>query len=191
MIQQSLELIRRRLNAYLAPGDPAADTWVVLSNVVDHEGRPFGGAENRLIMCLANVEYEVAMSSPGRTAVRTGSVFTSVAAPRFINAWVLFMANFLNERYPDGLDMLSRTIAFFQQNPVFTHATDPQLDANLSKISMEMMNLDLTQLNYVTSMLGAKYVPMVCYKLRMLPFTSDAIQGMTPPVRSTGLPGKE
>lgn len=190
MIQQALDLIRRRLNAYLAPGDPNADTWVVLSNVVDHEGRPFGGAENRLIMCLANVEYEVAMSTPGRNAVRMGNAFSAVAAPRFINLWVLFMANFLNERYPDGLDMISRTIAFFQENPAFTHESDPQMDPNISRLTLEMINLDLTQLNYVTSMLGAKYVPMVCYKLRMLPFTSETVQAMVPPVRSTGLPEK-
>lgn len=189
MLQHALELIRRRLNAYLAPGDPTADTWVVLSNLVDHEGRPFGGAENKLAMFVANVEYEGTFSAQGRMTVRTGATFTAVAAPRFINVWIVFFANFQNERYADGLDMLSRTIAFFQQQPLFTHDTDPQLDQSISRLSVEMMNLDLMQLNYVTSMTGARYLPMVCYKMRMLPFTSEAVQAIVPPVRGVGTPG--
>jgi len=188
MIKHVLELIRRRLNAFLAADDPTGASWVVLANLVDHEGRPFGGAENKLVMFVGNVEYEAALSTPGRTTVRSGGAYTAVPATRFINVWVVFCANFLNERYPDGLEMLSRTISFFQQHPVFTPDSDPQLDPAVTRLSLEMINLDLTQLNYLTSMTGAKYLPMVCYKLRMLPFTSDAIQAVVPTVRATGTP---
>jgi hypothetical protein len=38
------------------------------------------------------------------------------------------------------------------------------------------------------SMVGGKYLPMVCYKLRMIPFTSEAIQGTVPEVRAAGGP---
>jgi hypothetical protein len=188
MIKPSLELIRRRLNSFLATGDPTADNWVVLANLVDHEGRPFGGAENKLVMFVGNVEYDSTIGTPGRTMQRSGAAYTAVTAPRYINVWVVFWANFMNERYPDGLDMLSRTISFFQQYPVFTHDSDPQLDAGVARLSMEMMNLDLTQLNYLTSMTGAKYLPMVCYRMRMLPFTSEAVQAVVPVVRATGTP---
>jgi hypothetical protein len=189
MLQDALELIRRRLNAFLTTGDPVADGWVVLSNLVDHEGRPFGGAENKLVMFVGNIEYEGSLSTPGRTTVRSGGAFTSVAAPRFVNVSVMFFANFLNERYPDGLGMLSRTMAFFQQYPLFTHDSEPELDRSLLRLTFEMVNLDLTQLNYISSMTGAKYLPMVCYKMRMLPISSDAIQGVVPAVRATGAPG--
>jgi hypothetical protein len=190
MIQHALDLIRRRLNAFLATGDPSADTWVVLSNIVDHEGRPFGGAENKLVMFVGNVEYEAAISTPGRMATRAGGSFTTAATTRYINVWVVFFANFLNERYPDGLDMLSRTISFFQQHPVFTPDSDPHMDPAITRLSVEMVNLDFTQLNYLTSMTGAKYLPLVCYKLRMLPFTSEAVQAIVPPVRGVGTGGQ-
>ena len=187
MIQQAFELIRNRLNAFLGSVDPGSDGWVVLANLVDHEGKPFPGADNKIVMFLGNVEYE-SMSMPARTAQLNGTMYTSTAAPRLINVWMMFFANFYNQRYGDGLDMLSRTISFFQQYPRFTHDSDPAMDPRIEKLTVEMVNLDFTQLNYVMSMIGAKYLPMVCYKLRMIPFTSEAIQGTVPAVRRAGPP---
>src|SRR5215204_2468597 len=151
MIQQACELIRNRLNAFLGSVDPGSDGWVVLANLIDHEGKPFPGAENKLVMFLGNVEYETSMSTLGRSAQLHGTTYTSVAAPRLINVWMMFFANFYNQRYPDGLDMLSRTISFFQQYPRFTHDSDPALDRRLERLTVEMVNLDFTQLNYVMS----------------------------------------
>jgi hypothetical protein len=188
MIQQAFELIRNRLNAFLGSVDTGSDGWVVIGNLVDHEGTPYPGAENKLVMFLGNIEYEASMSLPGRTAQLNGATYTTMAAPRLINVWMMLFANFYNQRYPDGLDMLSRTISFFQQYPRFTHDSDPALDPRIEKLTVEMVNLDLTQLNYVMSMVGGKYLPMVCYKLRMIPFTSEAIQGTVPAVRSAGGP---
>jgi hypothetical protein len=188
MIQQAFELIKDRLNAFLGSADAGGDGWVVLANLVDHEGKPFAGAENKIVMFLGNVEYEASMSLPGRTAQANGATYTTVAAPRLINVWMMFFANFYNQRYADGLDMLSRTISFLQQHPRFTHDSDPDLDPRIEKLTVEMVNLDLTQLNYVMSMVGGKYLPMVCYKLRMIPFTSEAIQGTVPEVRAAGGP---
>ena len=188
MIQSALELIRGRLNAFLGSADPAADGWAVLANIVDHEGRPFSGAENKIVMFVGNIEYDTTMSTPGRTAQRTGSVYTAVAAPRYINLSVMFFANFYNQRYADGLDMLSRTISFFQQSPRFTHDSDPKLDPAIERLTLEMVNLDLTQLNYVMSMIGSKYLPMVCYKLRMIPFSADTIQAIVPAARAVAAP---
>jgi hypothetical protein len=188
MIQQACELIRNRLNAFLGSVDPGSDGWVVLANLLDHEGKPFPGAENKLVMFVGNVEYDTSMSLAGRTTQLSGSTYTSVAAPRLINVSLMFFANFYNQRYADGLDMLSRTISFFQQYPRFTHDSDPALDSRLEKLTVEMVNLDFTQLNYVMSMIGAKYLPMVCFKLRMIPFTSEAIQATVPAARAVGGP---
>jgi hypothetical protein len=47
---------------------------------------------------------------------------------------------------------------------------------------MEITNLDLLEVNYLMGMIGTKYLPSAYYKLRMLPFTGDAIQGVVPAV---------
>ena len=100
MIQQACELIRNRLNAFLGSVDPGSDGWVVLANLIDHEGKPFPGAENKLVMFLGNVEYETSMGMPGRSAQLHGTTYANVAAPRLINVWMMFFANFYNQRYP-------------------------------------------------------------------------------------------
>jgi hypothetical protein len=81
--------------------------------------------------------------------------------------------------------MLSRTIAFFQQNPVFTHDRLPGLAPEVDKIALDFVNLDLTQTNHLMGMLGLKYLPSALYRLRMLTFASDAIASLVPATRRT------
>ena len=39
-IDTTLELIRQKLNEFFSNTDPKEEDWVILSNVVDHEGHP-------------------------------------------------------------------------------------------------------------------------------------------------------
>jgi len=66
--------------------------------------------------------------------------------------------------------MISRTIAFFRQNPVFTHDNLPSLDANIDKLTVEFTSLDLASLHCLMRNMGAKYLPSAYYKVRMIPF---------------------
>jgi hypothetical protein len=75
-------------------------------------------------------------------------------------------------------------VSFFQQTPFFTHETLPDLDTAIDKITLELVNLDLTQTNHLMGMAGLKYLPAVLYRLRMIPFQSDAIAGVVPPARA-------
>ncbi|MEA3066482.1 MAG: hypothetical protein QOJ27_2943 [Sphingomonadales bacterium] len=93
----------------------------------------------------------------------------------------MFMANFSAKNYPEGLEAISLVISFFQQNPCFTQSNAPDLGPEIDKITMEMSNLDASELNHVMGMLGTKYLPSVFYKLRMLPFASTAMQARTYP----------
>ncbi len=78
--------------------------------------------------------------------------------------------------------MISRTIAFFQQNPWFSQETLPGLDPGVGKITLDLVNVDITQANYLIAMMGIKYLPMVLYRLRMLPFRSEQISTLVPAV---------
>ena len=93
---------------------------------------------------------------------------------------VMLFANFYGNTYTTGLAALSQTIVFFQQTPVFTHSILPELDHNVDRLTFELVNLDLAQLNSLMTLAGTKYLPSVVYKVRTLPFLSRQIQAVVP-----------
>ena len=190
LLQSTLELLRDRLDAAFQAADPRSEDWVALTNPVDLDGRISESARNKIVMALVGLQSDkTAGAIPGPTSVG-GDQFAVMAAPLNINAFVLFVANFSESNYPTGLGMLSRTIGFFQRNPVFTHDRLPGLAPEIDKIAMDFVSLDLSQTNHLMAMLGVKYLPCALYKLRMLPFMSDAIAGLVPMARKTRAPGE-
>lgn len=189
-IQTTLELVKQKLNEFFRNADPKADDWVILSNIVDHEGHPHDPAKDKVVMCLANIQHETTISTYNRATPVKGDQYAVVAPPLYIDLYVLFFANFYNKNYPEGLGMISRTISFFQQNPVFTHDSLPGLDPVIDKLTFEMFNLDMTGLNYLMGLMGAKYLPSAYYKVRMIPFDSAAMQGQVPAAQGIQTPGE-
>ena len=190
LLQSTLELLRDRLDATFQIADPRSEDWVTLTNPVDLDGRVSDSARNKIVMTLIGLQSDKMVgTAPGLSPV-AGDQFAILAPPLHINAFVLFVANFSERNYPTGLGMLSRTIAFFQQNPVFTHDRLPGLAREIDKIAIDFISLDLTQTNHLMGMLGVKYLPSALYKLRTLPFMSDAVVSLVPMARKSRSPGE-
>jgi hypothetical protein len=182
LIRIVLDLIQQKLNESFTAVEARRDDWVILANIVDHDGRAFAAAKDKIVMVLANIKHETVVSTYTSAVKTKTSSYGIVSPPLYIDLFILFYANFYDENYRQGLTMISRTISFFQQNPWFTADTLPDLPATVDKLTMEITSLDLLELNYLMGMLGVKYQPSVYYKLRLLPFAGDAIMGVTPPV---------
>jgi len=148
-IRGTLEHIRRRLDEFLSAEHPRSHEWVVLSNII-------GDRNDRLIMVLANVQRETATAN------------AVVAPPLYIDLFLLFYANFGDDQYPEGLGVIGRTVRFFQENPLFTRDNLPGLDPEIDKLTFEMINLDLAELNHLVGMMGVRYLPSVYYKVRII-----------------------
>jgi len=67
---------------------------------------------------------------------------------------------------------------------VFTPSNTPSLDPKIEKLSVEMVNLSTEKLNNLWATLGAKYIPSVLYKLRMLSFDSADLAEYRPAIRT-------
>jgi hypothetical protein len=180
VIQTTLELIRRRLSDTLKVADPSGEDWVILSNIVDQTGQPFPNAQDKLVMCLANIQHETIISTYQRGVPVENERFAVLPPPLYIDLFVLFYANFAERNYAEGLGMISRTIAYFQQNPWFTRDNLPAMDPVIDKLTFEFSNLDLMSLNYLMGIMGVKYLPSVYYKVRMIPFRGDVVQEQVP-----------
>jgi hypothetical protein len=180
-IRTVLELIRGELNTFLQNADRREEDWVILSNVVDHEGHAFESAKDKIVITLANITHETVTLAGNQPPGQGGA--GAVHPPLYIDLFLLFLANFRDRNYLEGLSLISRTIGFFQQNPVFTRANMPGLDHGIDKLTMELTNLSLSEIRDLMSMLGMKYLPSVCYKLRMITFAGEPMQVVAPAAR--------
>ncbi len=188
-IRNVLEAIRKLANEYLQNLDKRADDWVVLANIADHKGHINDRTNDKIVMSLYNITHETVVSTYVAAQPGVGGGYAVVAPPLYIDLHLIFMANFVEQNYADGLTAISRTISYFQQNPCFTHDTAPQLDPDVDKITLEFTSLDPVEINYVMGMLGTRYLPSVFYKLRLIPFASQAMQARTYPARGAAASG--
>jgi len=173
MIQSTLELIRSKLNDRLMVEDRRGEDAVILSNIVDLNGVPFPDAQDKVVVCLANIQHEEIVSAQSTDPVVERERPGVLPPPLYIDLFVLFYANFSGLRYRDGLGMISQTIAYFQQNPVFTHDNLPSLHPRIDKLRFEFTSLDLSSLHCLMQNMGAKYLPSAYYKVRLIPFRED------------------
>jgi hypothetical protein len=173
MLQTILDQLRARLEAALQMSEARAEPWVALTNPVDPDGRVAESARNKMVMVLVGLQSDPSGASPRTTAPTVRG-----APPLHLNALVMLIANFSGSDYATGLGMLSRTITFFHQNPVFT--PDPLPGLPPDNIVLDFVNIDLAQTRDLTGMLGLKYLPSALYRMRTLTFTSDAPHNLMP-----------
>lgn len=183
-----LELVKAKLNGFLGAPLDGHEGWAVLSNLVDHDGQPVDGIKDKLVIYLANIQHETVTGVPTRNAVPGSSQFSITVSPLYINLWLMIVANFPGKNYAEGLAMISRAIAYLHQNPYFNRENTPSLPPEIDRFALEMVNLDFTELNYIFGTSGAKYLPAVCYKIRVIPFRSEAVEGIAPRVRGSKEP---
>lgn len=189
-IRATLEAVRRRLNEFMRAAEPREDDWVVLSNLVDTDGKPVERAQNRVVMFLAGIQKETMVSTYTAAVPSGGQSYAIVAPPLYVDLYVLLLANFQDAVYAEGLSAISLVISFFQQNPSFTPDSLPALPPDIDRLSWDLVNLDAPGMNYLMGLAGVKYLPSAYYRLRVLPFQAGAIQREEPAVEGMQTPGE-
>lgn len=185
-IRNILEVICKASNEYLQNIDRRSDEWVVLSSIADHDGSINDAARDKVVMTVYNITREnvIGTYNPAKAGVDS---FAIVRPPIYVILQLMFMANFSDRNYSDGLAAISGIISYFQQNPCFDQTNAPDLGPGVEKITLEMESPDPVDVNYIMGMLGTKYLPSVFYKLRLLPFASGAMQARAYPVMGVGV----
>jgi hypothetical protein len=186
LIANAMQSVGHSLNDFLLNKIDRPDDWLVLSNVIDHDGKVVGLTEGKLVMSLINLQQETTISTYRSSVPSRGGDYVNVAAPLYLNMEILFYANSAgsNADYLASLNLISAVIGFFQANPVFTRDALPALDPAIDKLAFEFLTLDLTTLSYVMGLMGTKYLPCVMYKVRVLPFQAGAMREDVTEVRA-------
>lgn len=165
MLDAALAFLVKSVNSWLELRLGTSLGTLELSKPVDEAGK-WAITLDRVGVSLLNVEEERVLKAhlPETTIVDGRHVV--LQPPLKLNLHVLFAANC--QQYDQALKSISQVLTFFQANPSFSSSTSPGLDPRIEKLTLELQSLGYEQLNQIWAFIGAKQLPSVIYKARMV-----------------------
>jgi hypothetical protein len=184
MIDKTMGLILGELNSFLGILFPSSEPHAVLSGLTNQDGTAAAGTENRIVLSLMNIERETAAVS-STTRSGTGPL-TRSQPPLNLNLYLMVSASF-GTNYLEAVKFLSSAMSFFQDRAVITpqNAQGPGFPKGLERLTIELVNLKFQDLQSLWASLGAKYVPSVLYKVRMLTMQDGWVIERVPSISGT------
>lgn len=182
MINEALTFLEAELRQYLRLKDIDDDTDKLdLVNLVNDKGEL---QSDYLSMSLVGVEEDAINKSQSIYRENSEGSFDRVMPEIRLNLYVLFAANF-DSNYTEALKYLAYVIRFFQASHVFDQRNYPSLNEGIEKLIVELSSLSFEQQNHLWGTLGAKYMPSVLYKIRLLVFDQQLPESDVAPVDTT------
>ncbi|MCK6641707.1 MAG: DUF4255 domain-containing protein [Bacteroidia bacterium] len=199
MIDSALKFLTDEINAYLVlKNEPVSATTpeIVLTNVAAEDGS-WAIPPKTLGLSLINIE-EDRINKEQRSTFRDENGDIQHYNPEIkLNLYILVSANFASGEaggtanatgvYGEGLKQLSYVISFFQGKNVFTTDNSPGLDAGIQKLIVELYSSSFEQQYNFWNVVGAKYLPSVLYRVRMLVYQEKRLLEQQPPVTTLDL----
>lgn len=181
MIFEALSCLADEMNVHFRNKLNLNEEKVVLSAIMNQDGTIAIQGENKVVITLVNIEKEPVIAN----RLPLGRSQENSSQPVSINLYVLFSCYFSGGNYAEALRFISFVISFLQEKNVFTSANTPKLDSAIEKLSFEMESPGAEKLNNIWATLGAKYMPSVLYKMRMLSFDGYNIKEYRPSISAT------
>jgi hypothetical protein len=182
MINEAFKFLSEELNDFISNKDlryRGVDVALV-SDLVDEKGeltfkKRLSGNQSGdfLLLTLINVEEEVIGKSQLPYLRHPDQSFDFLNPDTKVNLYMLISAVSTkdeSERYENCLRLLSYGVGFFQYKNVFDKLSSPSLPEKIGKIIIELVSPTFEQQNHIWGSMGAKYMPSVLYKVRLLVF---------------------
>lgn len=162
MIDQAINIVVEELNEFIKLKFNLSDNRVVLSNLVSQDGSMSVKDENMMVVSLVNIQQE-RLGTPKKTGVTL-----SGNPPVYMNLYLLISASFNEKLNVEALKFLSAVIGFFQSKSSFTPLNSPGIPPSIEKLIFNIYNTSFQEQSNLWSFVGAKYIPSVVYKVRMV-----------------------
>jgi hypothetical protein len=165
MIHKALEFLKGQLKGgdiHLPQGNE-----VQLTAIVNAKGE-FNIGEGNLCITVVNIEEERFLKVQQQREKRIGDQVQFANPEIKLNLLVMLTVNPSREDYAGALQRLSEAITFFQGISFFDKARFPELGPEIEQLSVDLYSLTLEQQNQLWGSIGAKYLPSVVYKVRLV-----------------------
>jgi hypothetical protein len=176
MIDRALSFLKDELNIYIKAKTGDSDK-AVLTKLVEQSGTSLLTGNELIAISLVNVEEERTMRAQGHQVVMNNGAY-SLANPEIrLNLYVLFVG-YNKQHHKEELALISLIAQFFQIRNVFENTEYPQLGDAIEKLIVELYSLNFEQQNQLWASIGAKYMPSLLFKVRMI-IVNEKVPGLT------------
>ena len=184
MLDKVLAFFSSEINAYLRSRTGDVSDIVVLSAIVNEEGK-YASDNDTVALNLINIEEDATFKEQLPDQVFKNGQHI-VLEPRLkLNLFVMFAANF--KLYDQALKYLSHIILYFQSHRVFTPDQYPVLGNNdgdnIERLVVELQRPDYDQLNQIWAYIGGKQLPSVIYKIKLVSIQDHTASEIRPPIQ--------
>jgi hypothetical protein len=167
MIDRTLNFLLGELNAFLGTAFPASEAHAVLSSLALPDGSTPQGIDNKLVLSMMNLERDTIAHTPGAASrAEPGEAFR-MNPSLHLNVFLLLAASFPGN-YAESLRFLSSSLGFLQSKPVFTPQNSSSFPRGLERLTLELVNMNMQDLQNLWACVGAKYLPSALYKARLV-----------------------
>lgn len=188
MIKEALNFLKDELEVYLELVNQTAtpmDGFIVLTNVAKENGE-WAIPNDKIGMSLINIEEERVFKDQQFLHRNDVGNIEQYNPEIKLNLYVLFCARYVDgdgdNNYSEGLKQISNVISFFQGKYVFTPDNTPAMDEKLQKLIVELYSYTFEQQYNFWSILGAKYLPSVLYRVRLVTYQEKVLQNQNPSI---------
>ncbi|WP_268034052.1 DUF4255 domain-containing protein [Algoriphagus sp. PAP.12] len=184
MIDLLLVHIRDLLNQNFKNHYGLNENKVVVSNLLDNSGSSLVELEDRMVCFLLSIEEEPALKNKFPRTKGTSTSFFEKSPSMYLYLQLVICANFKSKNYLEGLNYLSQTISFFNNNKIIDPKSIPGLSNKVDKITFEICSLSYDSLSHVWSAIGSKILPAAIYKVGLVIFDDTPVKGIIPVIKS-------
>jgi len=165
MINAAIETITDMLNEYYALHFDQQETVAVARDLHNSCVKSDVNTQNKIIVSLVKIKTSSAVYSQNRA---TRTLDYKIASPLHLELSVLISANFSQAQYTQGLQVLSDCMRFLHNNAAINRDVRPQLSDKISKLILEIENLEFDDAHHLWTILGSHYLPSALYKVRVM-----------------------
>ncbi|PHR46555.1 MAG: hypothetical protein COA32_10450 [Fluviicola sp.] len=185
MIAKALTFVSDFLNHQIKMSYGIDENRVVVSSLINPDGTIAENIENKIVISVINLEHETTVKSLNNYVPGDSNNYGKVSPPVYLNLYLLVSANYDSGNYVEALKMISRVISIFQENTYFNQQKNPEMQSPLEKLTFEIFNLPINELSHIWSGIGAKYVPSIIYKVRMITINQGGVSKEVPGLSGT------
>lgn len=181
VIDAALKFLTDQVNAQLLRRTGASLSEAEPGPLVDDKGA-WVQPVNSLRLALFQIDEERSLREQLPSRVLVGGREVVMPPPLKLNLVVVLAARF--QQYDQALRTLSLVLTYFQSHPLFTPADSPGLPTGIDRLAVELQSYGPEQLNQMWTCFGAKHLPAIVYRLRMVVLQDDEPSGTGQPITS-------
>jgi len=185
MLDIAVAFLADEFNAYLQRRTGSLALGRAVPGALVNDAGKVAVGKGTVGVALINIEEErvTRVQQPERVLVNGREI---VLPPELrLNLTLMFVPNMAT--YDLSLRALSHVLSFFQACPAFAVDEYPALDARIGQLLVELHSIGPETLNQVWACLGAKYMPSVLYRVRLVTLQDQEPEGIGAPITDVAL----